>query len=91
MARIDTLYLEDPCSGSRGMVYYLAREGIPINRERMQNLMQCMGLRAIYQKQRTMVGTTHHGSWGSICSFSVSGGSQHSHGCGTSLCHRLHL
>ena len=30
MARIDALYLEDPCSGSRRMVEYLAREGIPI-------------------------------------------------------------
>jgi putative transposase len=31
MARIDTLYLEDPCTGSRRMVAYLAREGIPIS------------------------------------------------------------
>jgi putative transposase len=30
MARIDALYLEDPCSGSRRMVGYLAREGLPI-------------------------------------------------------------
>jgi putative transposase len=30
MARIDVLYLEDPCSGSRRMVGYLARDGIPI-------------------------------------------------------------
>ena len=29
MARIDSLYLEDRCSGSRRMVAYLAREGIP--------------------------------------------------------------
>ena len=28
MARIDALYLEDPCSGSRRMVTYLAGEGI---------------------------------------------------------------
>ena len=34
MARIDALYLEDPCSGSRRMVAYLAREGIPISRDR---------------------------------------------------------
>ena len=35
MARIDSLidalYLEDPRSGSRRMVEYLAREGIPIS------------------------------------------------------------
>jgi putative transposase len=53
MARIDALYLEDPCSGSRRMVNYLAREGIPISRDRIRNLMQRMGLRAIYQKPRT--------------------------------------
>ena len=55
MARIDALYLEDPCSGSRRMVTYLAREGIPISRDRVLNLMRRMGLRAIYQKPRTTV------------------------------------
>jgi putative transposase len=55
MARIDALYLEDPCSGSRRMVNYLAREGIPISRDRVRNLMRRMGLRAIYQKPRTTV------------------------------------
>jgi putative transposase len=55
MARIDALYLEDPCSGSRRMVDYLARDGIPISRDRVRNLMHRMGLRAIYQKPRTTV------------------------------------
>ena len=55
MARIDALYLEDPCSGSRRMVDYLAREGIPISRDRVRNLMRRMGLRAIYRKPRTTV------------------------------------
>jgi putative transposase len=55
MARIDAYYLEDPCSGSRRMVGYLARDGIPISRDRVRNLMRCMGLRAIYQKPRTTV------------------------------------
>ena len=55
MARIDALYLEDPCSGSRRMVQYLAGEGIPISRDRVRNLMRRMGLRAIYQKPRTTV------------------------------------
>ena len=55
MARIDSLYLEDPCSGSRRMVEYLAREGISISRDRVRNLMRRMGLRAIYQKPRTTV------------------------------------
>jgi putative transposase len=34
---------------------YLAREGIPISRDRVRNLMRSMGLRAIYQKPRTTV------------------------------------
>jgi transposase len=55
MERIDALYLEDPCSGSRRMVGYLARDGIPISRDRVRNLMRRMGLRAIYQKPRTTV------------------------------------
>ena len=53
MSRIDAHYLEDPCSGSRRIVAYLAREGIPISRDRVRNLMRRMGLRAIYQKPRT--------------------------------------
>jgi len=35
MARIDALYLEDPCSGSRRIVDYLASEGITISRDRV--------------------------------------------------------
>jgi putative transposase len=42
MARIDALYLEDPCSGSRRMVYCLAQEGIPISRDRVRNLIRCI-------------------------------------------------
>ncbi len=52
---IDALYLDDPCSGSRRMVEYLAREGVPISRDRVRHLMRRMGLRAIYQKPRTRV------------------------------------
>jgi putative transposase len=37
------------------MVAYLAREGIPISRDRVRILMRRMGLRAIYQKPRTTV------------------------------------
>jgi hypothetical protein len=35
MARIDAFYLEDTCSGSRRMEGYLARDGIPISRDRV--------------------------------------------------------
>jgi putative transposase len=55
MATIDALHLEDPCSGSRRTVAYLARDGIPISRDRVRNLMRRMGLRAIYQKPRTTI------------------------------------
>jgi putative transposase len=55
MVRIDALYLDDPCSGSRRMVENLARGGIPISRDRVRHLMRRMGLRAIYQKPRTTV------------------------------------
>ena len=55
MARIDALYLEDPTSGSRRIVHYLTRDGMPISRDRVHNLMRRMGLRAIYQKPRTTV------------------------------------
>ena len=55
MARIDSLYLEDPTAGSRRMVQYLARDDIPISRDRVRNLMRRMGLRAIYQRPRTTV------------------------------------
>lgn len=55
MARIDALYLEDPCSGSRRIVDYLARDGIPISQDRVRNLKRRMGLRAIYQRPRTTI------------------------------------
>ena len=55
MAKIDALYLDDQCSGSRRMVDHLAREGIPSSHDRVRNLMRRMGLRAIYQKPRTKI------------------------------------
>lgn len=47
MARIDALYLEDPTSGSRRMVGWLAREGILIIGVLMRIIMRTMGLRSI--------------------------------------------
>ncbi len=55
MAKIDAFYLDDPCSCCRRMVAYLAREGIPISRDSVRNLMRSTGLRVIYQKPRTTV------------------------------------
>ena len=55
MARIDALYLEDPCSGSRRVVECLASECIPISHDRERNLMRRRWLGAIYQKPHTTV------------------------------------
>jgi len=55
MARIDALYPEDSCSGSRRIVEFLAREGIPISRNRVRDRVRRMGLRAIYQTLRTTI------------------------------------
>jgi len=55
MASIDALYLVASYGGSRRMVDYLAREGIPISRDLVGNLLPRNGLRAIYQKPRTTV------------------------------------
>lgn len=55
MARIDAWYLEDPASGSRRMVDYLAADGIKVGRDRVRLLMRRMGLRAVYPKPRTTI------------------------------------
>ena len=55
IARIDALYLEDPCTGSRRMVDYLVREGIAIGWDRMRHLLRRMGLQAIFQKPFTHI------------------------------------
>ncbi|WP_413430504.1 IS3 family transposase [Synechococcus sp. Cu2B8-bc1011] len=72
MARIDALYLEDPCSGSRRIVDYLAREGIPISCDRVRNLMRSMGLREIHQKPHNKIpgepSERYPHSWSSSCS-----------------------
>ena len=49
MARIDALDLEDPCSGSRLMVDYLAREGIPIGRDHLPCLVDLTQIKSIDQ------------------------------------------
>jgi putative transposase len=44
MRRIDEIYTEKPCHGSRVMTERLRREGHVLNRKRIQGLMQKMGL-----------------------------------------------
>jgi len=72
MARIDALYLEDPCSGSRRMVDYLAREVIPISRDRVRNLLRRMGLGRSTRSRAPRFQETHRidspAWWTSDCS-----------------------
>lgn len=50
MGRIDEIFTESPFYGSRRIREGLEREGFIIGRERVQTLMQQMGLRAIYPR-----------------------------------------
>ena len=42
--RIDEIYLEHPFMGSRQIVRMLGRQGLEVNRKRVQRLMRLMGL-----------------------------------------------
>ena len=53
MQAMDRQYLDTPFYGSRRMKVWLAREGIPVSRKRVQRLMRVMGLRATYRSPRT--------------------------------------
>jgi putative transposase len=53
MRKIDELYLQHPCWGSRSMARQLKRQGIDANRKRIQRLMRLMGIEAVYPKPRT--------------------------------------
>ena len=53
MQAMDRQYLGPPFYGSRRMKASLERQGVPVNRKRVQRLMRLMGLRAIYQQPRT--------------------------------------
>jgi putative transposase len=53
MRKIDELYTDDPSRGSRSIRRQLRRQGIRVNRKRIQRLMRLMGIEAIYPKPRT--------------------------------------
>ena len=53
MRHIDKLYLEHPYYGSRRMTVVLQREGLLINRKRVQRLMRLMGLEGMAPGPRT--------------------------------------
>src|SRR5438876_6435353 len=53
MALIDRQYLARPYYGSRRMAAWLATQGHPVNRRRVQRLMRLIGLVAVYQRPNT--------------------------------------
>ena len=53
MRKIDKLYTDDPSRGSRSIRRQLRRQGIRVNRKRIQRLMRLMGIEALYPKPRT--------------------------------------
>ena len=50
---IDEEFLRYPFYGSRKMMVYLNRKGIPVNRKRIQRLIRLMGLESIAPKPNT--------------------------------------
>jgi putative transposase len=53
MRLLDELHLRYPFMGSRRLRDELGKRGHPINRKRVQRLMQIMGLQALYPRKRT--------------------------------------
>jgi putative transposase len=60
MELIDRQYLARPFYGSRRMAAWLATQGFPVNRKRVQRLMRLMGLVAIYQRPNTSKAAPEH-------------------------------
>jgi putative transposase len=67
MERIDRLYLAHPENGSRMMVKVLARQGISVNRKRVQRLMNLMGIRSLAPQRKTTVANKEHVKYPSCC------------------------
>ena len=51
MRRLDELHLAHPVYGSRRLTAWLQREGLVVNRKRVQRLLRLMGVEAIYPKR----------------------------------------
>jgi putative transposase len=60
MERIDRLYLAHPENGSRMMVKVLARQGVSVNRKRVQRLMNLMGIRSLAPQKKTTIANKAH-------------------------------
>jgi putative transposase len=57
---IDETYLKHPHLGSRGMMLHLARQGVLVNRKKMQRMLGILGLQSILPKPRTTVPAVGH-------------------------------
>ena len=60
MRRIDAIHLAYPFLGSRRVQDELGREGLRVNRKRIQRLMRTMGIAALYPKPRTSTPAPGH-------------------------------
>jgi putative transposase len=57
---LDQQYLETPFYGSRRMMVVLRQQGYIVNRKRVQRLMRCLGIEAIYPKPRLSQAVREH-------------------------------
>ena len=53
MRSVDKLYTAQPSRGSRSIRRQLRRQGVKVNRKRIQRLMRLMGIQAVYPRPRT--------------------------------------
>jgi len=60
MAKIDELHLNRPYLGSRGIRRFLKRQGIIVNRKKVQRLMKKMGIASVYRKIQTSKPNPNH-------------------------------
>lgn len=60
MKRIDTIYTDKPYYGYPKITKQLQRDGFVVNRKRVSNLMQIMGIQAIRPKKNTSKSNTEH-------------------------------
>lgn len=60
MQRIDALYTTHPFYGSRKIAAVLGRQGVVVNRKRVQRLMRLMGIQSVAPKPNTSRGHPGH-------------------------------
>lgn len=60
MRRVDELYTERPCHGSRTITERLRREGYPVNRKRVQGIMRRLGIEGQQPGPNTSKGHPEH-------------------------------